>query len=421
MKSVDTLLRSMRSGHTQSEEEIAYFVRAATDGTMTRAQIATWLAWAFQRGLNTEETIALTRAMTQSGTVMTWPEGAPLIDKHSTGGVGDKVSLVLAPLWAELGYRVPMISGRGLGHTAGTLDKLEAIPGFRTDLSDGELHRVLKDVGCFISGQTATLAPADRILYALRNETQTVESIPLIVGSILSKKLAEGVAELVLDVKTGSGAFMETLSDAQRLARSLVDVATGAGLRCSATISEMGRPLGEMVGHSLEVQEAVECLKGEGPEDLRELVVTLAGHPNAAETLASGRAFTRFQQMVAAQGGDPKALERTGALGDSGVDSVDVVAPKDGIVSELNARALGVSLVRLGGGRIAATDAIDFGVGIQCVAKPGESVCSGDLLARIYHRDRKGLDEAVSRITDAYVVLEAESRIPPLIHEVVTA
>ena len=236
------------------------------------------------------------------------------------------MSLVLAPLWAELGYRVPMISGRGLGHTAGTLDKLEAIPGFRTDLSDEELRHVLDTVGCFISGQTATLAPADRILYALRNETQTVESIPFIVGSILSKKLAEGVSELVLDVKTGSGAFMETLSDAQRLARSLVDVATGAGLQCSATISEMGRPLGEMVGHALEVQESIECLKGEGPDDLRELVVTLAGHPDAADILASGRAYARFQQMVAAQGGDLRAMDASRLSGIDGVRVHDIVA-----------------------------------------------------------------------------------------------
>ena len=416
---VDVLLRSMRSGEEQSADAVFDFVRFATDGTMTRAQVATWLAWAFQRGLTTSETVALTQAMTESGTVMTWPEGAPLVDKHSTGGVGDKVSLILAPLWAELGYRVPMISGRGLGHTAGTLDKLEAIPGFRTDLDDGELKAVLADVGCFISGQTATLAPADRVLYALRNETQTVESIPLIVGSILSKKLAEGVKRLVLDVKTGSGAFMETLTESQTLARQLVDVATGAGLDCTATISEMGRPLGEMVGHGLEVLESVECLKGGGPADLRELVLTLADHPDAASALDSGRAYTRFVRMVEAQGGDPRTLEEASSLRNPANDFVEVRAEEAGFIHRVDARAMGVSVFRLGGGRLSATDPIDFGVGIQILAKPGDSVEAGQVLARVFHRSGEGLDEALRRTTSGFVIDGAEPDVPPLVHEVV--
>ncbi|HMV67899.1 MAG TPA: thymidine phosphorylase, partial [Myxococcota bacterium] len=301
---VEELLLGMRSGEPRPDAEIEAFVTGVCDGRVSRPQAAAWLAWAFRRGLDPRETVALTRAMTTSGDVLRWPAGSELIDKHSTGGVGDKVSLVLAPLWAELGRRVPMISGRGLGHTGGTLDKLEAIEGYRTDLSADELRRVLDDVGCFISGQTAELAPADRILYALRNEIQAVESIPLITGSILSKKLAEGVEHLVLDVKSGSGAFMKTLDDSRALARSLVTVAKSYGVRCEALITAMDRPLGVTAGNALEVEEAVACLQGGGPADLRELTLAFADDPRAAGVLDSGRAYERFVRMVEAQGGD---------------------------------------------------------------------------------------------------------------------
>ena len=417
--SIDVLLRSMRSGEPQSGENISAVIRAATSGQMTRAQVAAWLAWAFQRGLNTEETVALTQAMTSSGTVMRWEEGPPLVDKHSTGGVGDKVSLVLAPLWAALGFRVPMISGRGLGHTAGTLDKLEAIPGFRTDLTEQELASTLKTVGCFISGQTASLAPADRILYALRNEIQAVESIPLIVGSILSKKLAEGVERLVLDVKTGSGAFMETLEDAQALARSLVDVATGAGVTCSALITEMGRPLGRTAGHALEVREAIETLKGGGPDDLKELTIALADHPKAREKLESGKAFECFLAMVEAQGGEPRSVENTDKLLGSGVDVTTVLASREGTIQRVDAREIGMALFRLGGGRVQAKDPIDFGVGVEWMVKPGDVVAKNDPLAHILHRGAHGLDEALTRTTRAFVIDPMSASVPPLIHEVV--
>ncbi len=306
---IDQILYSMRTGAVQPVENIHAFVEGVVDGSVSRPQAAAWLAWAFQRGLTDAETVALTRAMTHTGHVMRWPEGPELVDKHSTGGVGDKVSLILAPLWAELGKRVPMVSGRGLGHTGGTLDKLEAIPGYRTDLTDDELAVVLREVGAFISGQTASLAPADRVLYALRNETCTVESIPLIVGSILSKKLAEGVQRLVLDVKTGSGAFMTTPEASRALAEALVRVAQGAGVSCSAHFTAMDRPLGSAVGNALEVRESVDCLQGGGPDDLRELVVALADDPRAAEVLASGRAYPRFLAMVEGQGGDPRAVD----------------------------------------------------------------------------------------------------------------
>ena len=278
------------------------------NGSVTRAQAAAWLAMVYLQGMTDEETVCLTRIMTDSGDRLSWPgiEG-PFVDKHSTGGVGDKVSLVLAPLWMALGCKVPMISGRGLGHTGGTLDKLESIPGFRTDLEPSELRRVLEDAGGFISGQTGDVAPADRILYALRNETATVPSIPLITASILSKKLAEGIDTLSLDVKWGTGAFMKTREDAEVLARSLVAVGNGSGVNTRARITDMNQPLGHAVGNAIEVAEAVACLKGEGPEDLASLTCELIGDPRARELLDSGSAYVQWCRMVTACGWGPRS------------------------------------------------------------------------------------------------------------------
>jgi len=410
---IDDILYSMRRGEPQSVEAIESFVGGVVDGSVSRPQAAAWLAWAFQRGLDDGETVALTKAMTASGHVMRWPKGAPLIDKHSTGGVGDKVSLVLAPLWAELGRRVPMISGRGLGHTGGTLDKLESIPGYRTDLSDDELGAVLAEVGCFISGQTASVAPADRVLYALRNETCTVESIPLIVGSILSKKLAEGVEELVLDVKTGSGAFMETQRDARALAEALVRVARGAGLRCTASITAMDRPLGCAVGNALEVEESVACLKGEGPEDLHELVVTLAGDDRADEVLRSGAAYPRFEQMVAAQGGDVSSL-CAGLRDVQGTREVVIEAPHAGRVQAVDARGIGRAAFVLGAGRRRAEDPVDFGVGCRVHVNPGDAVDAGQPLVTLVVR-RQGADEALALARSAVPVGDEPVDALPLI------
>ena len=415
---VDDLLYAMRTGQEQSDEAIAAFVHGVADGTVSRPQAAAWLAWAYQRGLSDRETVALTRAMTHSGDVLAWDEGPPLFDKHSTGGVGDKVSLVLAPLWAELGVRVPMISGRGLGHTGGTLDKLEAIPGYRTDLDESELRSLLGDVGCFISGQTSELAPADRVLYALRNETCTVESIPLIVGSILSKKLAEGVQHLVLDVKTGSGAFMKRFEDAEELAGALVRVARGAGVECRALITAMDRPLGEAVGNALEVAEAVRCLQGEGPADLREIVIALAGHPAAPGVLDSGRAFARFEAMVEGQGGDPAALTDLSRLAGAGAEVRTVEAAHAGTVERVDALGVGRAAFLLGAGRMRAEDAIDFGVGLEVLVEPGESVEAGQPLVRVHHRGR-GLDEALALLDAAVAVGEAVPDVPPLVRAVI--
>lgn len=411
----DEILYAMRSGKEQSPELIEAFVKGVTDGSVSRPQAAAWLAWAFTRGLSDRETIALTRAMTDSGSILRWGEGPPLIDKHSTGGVGDKVSLVLAPLWAELGYRVPMISGRGLGHTGGTLDKLESIPGYRTDLDSASLTSILSSIGCFITGQTADLAPADRVLYALRNETCTVESVPLIVGSILSKKLASGVRKLVLDVKFGSGAFMTRTEDARALARALVRVSNGSGLPCHALLTDMDTPIGCAVGHALEVKESITVLEGKGPEDLRKLVLALAEDPRAEAVLASGAAAERFRKMVAAQGG-----RLGGKLQGAGTGVREVRAYRSGHVKRCDARAIGRAAFALGGGRLRAEDPIDYGVGIEIVAKRGAKVRAGDVLALVHHRDGRAAEEAMRGVREAYDLADAPAPEPPLVLERVT-
>jgi thymidine phosphorylase len=416
----EDLLYAMRTGQPQPDAAIEAFVEGVTRGWVSRPQAAAWLAWAFRRGLTDAETIALTRAMTHSGEVLQWEPGAPVVDKHSTGGVGDKVSLPLAPLWAALGLRVPMISGRGLGYTGGTLDKLESIPGYRTDLEVESLRRILATVGCFITGQTGDLAPADRVLYALRNETCTVESVPLIVGSILSKKIAAGVGRLVLDVKTGSGAFMQRYDDSRALARALVAVAQGAGLDCKAAITEMGRPLGRTAGNGLEVMESVACLKGEGPADLRALVLAFADHPRAAALLDSGEAFETFGRMVEAQGGDRRALEDPDRLGLAGTGQAVLRADRSGWVREIRAREVGVAAFALGAGRRRAEDPVDPGVGVRWHVSIGDEIRSGEPLATLYHRDGRSLEEALSQLRAAFVVGEEPGALPPLIHGWIT-
>jgi len=395
---IDDILTSMRDGEVQSDERITTFIQGVVDGSVSRPQAAAWLAWAYSRTLTNPETTALTRAMTHTGDVLSWGDGPPLIDKHSTGGVGDKVSLILAPLWAELGYRVPMISGRGLSHTGGTLDKLEAIPGYTTNNDEPALRKQLGEVGAFITAQTGDLAPADRVLYALRNEICTVPSVPLITGSILSKKLASGVHRLVLDVKCGSGAFMTDVPSARALARSLVDVARAAGLECQALITAMDRPLGRAIGNAVEVEESIEVLKGGGPSDLVDLVVELAVDDRARDVLASGAAYARFERMVSAQGG-----RLDGELHGGGTREHVVLAERSGVISQLDALSVGRAAFLLGAGRVHADDPVDFGVGIWLEAQLGDAVQAGQPLARILHRD-KALDEAVSWLRKGIVV-----------------
>jgi len=396
---IGTLLQTKRDGGELSPGQIRLLVAGIVDGTVTRAQAAAFLGFVFIRGMSTEETVALTMAMADSGERMSW-EGldGPFVDKHSTGGVGDKVSLVLAPLWAELGSMVPMISGRGLGHTGGTLDKMESIPGFRTDLDGEGLRRCLTEAGCFISGQTAQLAPADRILYALRNETCTVPSVPLITASILSKKLAEGIDELVLDVKWGTGAFMKTHAEASLLAEMLGRVGNGAGLLTRCVLTDMNQPLGRAVGNALEVSEAIACLQGEGPADLANLVCELIGDPRAREVLSSGAAYPRFCAMVAAQGGDP-----TAPLLGAGCTEHTVVSTMSGTVTACDALGIGEAAFVLGAGRSRADAPVHPGVGIVLHKKIGASVESGELLATLWVADR-GLERAQTGVSQAFQI-----------------
>ena len=417
---IDELLYSVRAGQQQSVQAIEAFVAGVVSGGISQAQAGAWLAWVFSRGLSDEETMVLTRSMTESGKMFDWGAGPTVMDKHSTGGVGDKVSLVLAPLWAELGYRVPMVSGRGLGHTGGTLDKLESIPGYRCDLTENEMKALLGEVGCFITGQTAELAPADRVLYALRNETCTVESIPLIVASILSKKLAEGLERLVLDVKTGSGAFMKERSQARELAKALVNVASLSGVSCRAVLTDMSTPLGCSIGNGCEVKEAVECLQGGGPADLREVTLALAADERAAAVLDSGRAYERFARMVKGQGGDVGALER-GVYRDPGADCYEVKASRSGVVVQLEALGLGRACFVLGAGRRRASDAVDFGVGLKLNAKRGARVEQGQPLVTVFHRDGHGLESCLKHIEQSIDLRDEAMDVLPLVLEEITS
>jgi len=408
MRAVD-LIRQKRDGGALDRTAIDFFVAGVTDGTLPDYQASALLMAIVLRGMTADETAALTDAMVRSGIRVEYPEisGTP-VDKHSTGGVGDKTSLILAPLTAACGAYVPMMSGRGLGHTGGTLDKLEAIPGFRTGLSLGELRRALAAVGCAMIGQTEEIAPADKKLYALRDVTGTVESIPLICASIMSKKIAEGIGGLVLDVKTGSGAFMKTLADSRRLAQTLVEIGTASGVHTEAVITDMNAPLGRAVGNSLEVIECIETLKGRGPRDVEDLSVLLAarmlmvagieGEERSAqarvrEALTSGAGVEKLRAIIEFQGGDPHVIDRCELL-PSAPDRYDVVAREDGFVSALLAEEIGRAAVALGAGRGKLDDVIDPGVGIEIVAHVGARVERGAPVLRVHHRARRGLDDA---------------------------
>lgn len=395
-----TVIEKKRDQKPLSYAEIHDFVMATVQGECTRAQVAAFLSFVYAHGLTIEETVFLTQSMTNSGDRLQWGKGTSLCDKHSTGGVGDKISLILAPLWVALGARVPMISGRGLGHTGGTLDKLESIHGFQTSLNESHLTRQLERVGCFIAAQTAQLAPADKILYALRNETGTVPCIPLIVASILSKKLAEGIDSLVMDVKWGKGAFMKTLPQAQELSSVLELVGNKAGLSMRTVHTQTDEPLGRAVGNALEVKESIACLQGKGPSDVHDLVCTLIGDPRASQVLSSGAAYPIFEQMVCAQGG---TLD-TPLLG-AGTKEYVIEAGHSGILKLCDAYCVGMSVVRLGGGRVREQDPIDPGVGIWVEKKIGDHVEKGEPLFRVIHRER-GLEEACSLLAESIFIAD---------------
>ncbi len=397
---IPTLIERKRDGHALTAGEIRFLIDGFTVGSVSEAQMAALAMAIFFQGMNGDETAALTRSMLESGSVFHWPEGTPpKVDKHSTGGIGDKVSLVLAPLLACEGLWVPMVSGRGLGITGGTLDKLEAIPGFRTNLDFAEARTQLEKVGCFISGQTSALCPADKKLYALRDVTGTVPSRPLIVASIMSKKLAESLDALVLDVKFGSGAFMKTRSEALLLAESMRAAGEAMGVSVSHRLTPMDEPLGHAVGNALEVAECLATLQGEGPRDLVALTLDLAAELSAlsreqlATRLSDGTAWKKFIALVEAQGGDAALLDRYDGIHPAPVVR-DFLAPESGTLHRLDAGIVGHAALELGAGRARAEDAVDFAVGFDHIRKVREPVVRGEPILRIHARDEASADQA---------------------------
>jgi len=393
-----SLLEKKRDGGALSRDEIRALIEGYVRGEVPDYQVAALAMAVFFRGMDDAETVALTMAMRDSGDVFAWPAGTPpKVDKHSTGGVGDKTSLILAPLLACEGVWVPMISGRGLGFTGGTLDKLESIPGFRVNLTWPEMLAQLAKTGCFIAGQTANLCPADKKLYALRDVTGTVASLPLIVASIMSKKLAESPDRLVLDVKFGRGAFMQKREDARKLADAMVAVGRGAGVETHALLKPMDQPLGHTVGNALEVAECVEVLHGGGPQDLVELTLDLAvklvvtSRDDLRKRLRDGSAWRKFVAMVLAQGGDASALEKMREVHRAPIVT-DVLASADGTLVKLDALQVGRLCVELGAGRTKVGDAVDFAVGVECLRKEGDRVGAGEPVLRIH--SRKPVDTA---------------------------
>jgi pyrimidine-nucleoside phosphorylase len=432
------IIRQKRDGGELSREEVASFVRGVVDGSWADYQASALLMAVYLNGMTTVEMEALTQAMLGSGEVLDFSDVAlPKADKHSTGGVGDKTSLVIAPLVAACDVAVPMISGRGLGHTGGTLDKLEAIPGYNVHLDLSEFRRVLGRVGYAMMGQTAEIAPADKRLYALRDATETVESIPLIVASIMSKKLAAGLGALVLDVKTGSGAFMRDDGRARALARALVRTGHSCGVQTEALLTDMSQPLGLAVGNANEVQECILIMRGESGDearDVRELSLELAarmvalsgGGPLEAarakvtRALESGAALERFRRNVEEQGGDPRVCDDPGRLSDLTVREVRVESEHAGYVVSVDAAEVGRALASIGGGRQRVEDKIDPAVGYLARARTGHQVSAGEPLGLLYCRPGARAEAAAARIRAAYEVGEAApNHVPELIKEVI--
>ena len=404
---IPSLIEKKRDGGELTKAEIKELIGEFTDGDVPDYQMSAWAMAVYFRGMTPRETKDLTEAMVQSGRVLKYPKGAPpRIDKHSTGGVGDKVSLILAPLLACDDVWVPMISGRGLGITGGTLDKLESIPGFNIELDEKRALKQLEKIGLFMIGQTADICPADKKLYALRDVTATVPSQPLIVASIMSKKLAENLNKLVLDVKFGSGAFMKTKKMATELAQAMTRVGEAMGVKVSYLLNPMNEPLGRSVGNALEVAECVEVLQGGGPPDLIELTLDLAekvsksSRRELAARLANGRAWKKFVALVYAQDGDATALEKM-----TTVHRAPVVRPlpasKTGTVKRMDAESIGRASVLLGGGRQKAGDAVDFAVGLSAIRKVGEGVTRGEPLMFVHARNDSSFSEVQSLLKSA--------------------
>ncbi len=419
------IIRAKRDGQVLSEAQIQSFVRGLVDGSWSEAQIAALAMAVFQRGMGRDECVQLTQAMMRSGRSMSWPDmPGPVLDKHSSGGVGDKVSLMLAPLVAACGGYVPMISGRGLGHTGGTRDKFDAIPGYNCTPSPEQLSRVVREAGCAVIGQTGDLAPADGRLYAIRDVTATVENVQLITASILSKKLAAGLQGLVMDVKCGNGAFADSLQMAEDLARSIVEVANGAGLPTRALITDMNQVLGREVGNALEMDEAIRYLSGHGPREARLHEVTLAlgsemlllgglaedeaeARRRLQQALDSGAAAERFARMVAGLGGPADLLERPAHYLAAAPVRRPVPALRSGVVSAMRTRDIGLAVVELGGGRRQASDSIDARVGFSGMCGLGDAVQAGEALAWVHASDATAAERAVAQLQAACCISDA--------------
>jgi pyrimidine-nucleoside phosphorylase/thymidine phosphorylase len=435
MRAVD-IIRKKRDGHALSSSEIARMVEGIATGEVADYQWSALLMAILWRGMDAAETAALTDAMIRSGTTVDLSEiPGRKIDKHSTGGIGDKTSLVLAPIVAAAGIPVPMVSGRGLGHTGGTLDKLESIPGFRVDLDLGQYKSVLASCGLVMIGQTAEIAPADKFLYALRDATATVESIPLIAASIMSKKLAEGIDGLVLDVKTGNGAFMERLEDSRALATTMCAIGQGLSKEIVALITRMDQPLGCAAGNSVEVAESLACLRGDGPEDLMDLSIELAaemvclGHRASTldearaicrRTIEDGSALERFRRLVAAQGGDPRVVDDPARL-PAPRRKVVLTAPRSGFVRALAARPVGHATMLLGAGRTRMDSPVDHAVGVVLRKKTGDPVSLNEPLCTLFVNDESQLEEASRLILEAYAIAESPVAALPLVVERIAA
>ena len=419
------IIRTKRDGLALSVPQIESFVQGLTDNSWSEGQVAALAMAVFLRGMGRDECVALTHAMMHSGRVMAWPDmPGPVLDKHSSGGVGDKISLMLAPMVAACGGYVPMVSGRGLGHTGGTLDKLAAIPGYNATPDPALFDRVVRGVGCAIIGQTADIAPADKRFYATRDVTATVESVPLITASILSKKLAAGLQGLVMDVKCGNGAFADSLVMAQELAHSIVAVAGGAGLKTTALITDMNQVLGTSVGNALEVAEAIAYLRGDGVREPRQHEVTLAlsaellvlgglapdRHAARAKlqtALDSGAAAEYFARMVTALGGPADVMDRPATYLAAAPVVVPVPAPNAGVIVGMQTRAIGMAVVELGGGRRKATDTIDIRVGLTQVQPLGTHLQKGDALAWVHAADTASAHRAVTQLLATFHLVDA--------------
>jgi pyrimidine-nucleoside phosphorylase len=422
------LIETKRDGGTLSADAINWLISAFTEGSVTDYQMSAMTMAIYLNGLDDDELANWTSAMLNSGEVLEFDDiPAAKVDKHSTGGVGDKISIPLAPLVASCGVVVPMMSGRGLGHTGGTLDKLETIPGFFTGLDPGRFGDILRETGLVLAGQSDTLVPADRKLYALRDASGTVSSIPLISSSIMSKKLAEGLDGLVLDVKTGTGAFMKDLEDSQTLARTMVGIGNANGVRTIALITDMSQPLGKEVGNANEMAESIATLRGEGPDDITELTMALGevmlelagiegGRDLLESKIESGEALEKFKEVIAAQDGDPSVVDDPSRL-PRAPETATVNADRAGYVTRCNALTVGITATRLGAGRERADDVVDPGVGITLHKKLGDRVETGDALATVHYSKLNLWDTQRDKLTGAWTIEDEPEEPRPLVIE----